>query len=877
MTDTSHVVPDADTHLLIAEIAVQQGFIGVADVGKILLELPSMYAHTHHWTTKRVWVDGGPLDETEWLAVQDELARRAAHDDPPDEPHEFPTNLAHMQAQARYLDPIDTIQAEGFQDPEHYRGDATQRYLLGSVLGKGGAGRVVRAYDRMLRRVVALKIPHGFGANHALTKLLQSEARTTGQLEHPNIVPVYDYGVLNNGEHFYTMKRISGRSLRDVLRDVRAQRAAALDRWPESQLLRVIVEVCRALEFAHHHGTLHRDLKPENIMLGDFGEVYVMDWGLAQCADITDLPAPEPTDKNHHYPTVGTPAYMSPEQASGVAELDQRTDIYSLGVMLYEILTHVVPSRRDSVVETLLAVASETILPPSTVATNRHINPELDDIVMRALEKDAAKRYPTVKQLRVDLEIYLSGRRPLTAERSYRASLALIETYDQGVAQVTRLRKRARRLAAQIAPSDTIGDKREYWRASERVDIRERQLISVYERAVEELHKTLLLDPAHEGAQLALASLAWRKYCEAQQARDPRQTDYFRTLVRQYDTAGQYTRLLEHATSLHLTADIPGTHAFIQQIEGHDRRLQPTTLRYIGEPPLEIPSLPRGSWLITLKAPGIDAIRLPILARADRPLRVHVNASRASELPTGFTFVPNGESQIGGDYEALDPLPAQTITLHAFGASGMPVLISEYLEWIQYLAMREPGLAEAHLPVLSNGAPLIRRFADDTFRICPNAMRWLNPEATIDEDFPIVGIRADDALAYLEWRSRKEHRNYRLPTELEYERMTRGADGRMFSWGDTFDPALCVMRLSSEAVPRLKPAGHALSDIGPFGHRDLSGNARELCTSSLDPKDMVLRGGSWMTDATACRAASRMAYPPGRRHDDVTFRIVCPL
>lgn len=877
MTGTSKstgvTVQDADLHLLIAEIAVQRGFLGVAAAGRVLLDVSSMTTGASGWTPRRVWVDGGPLDATEWEVIHAQLARRLVQDEPSSEPYEFPTNLAVSDASARYLEPIDAIQADGFQDPEHYRGNPNQRYLIGSQLGTGGAGRVVRAYDRMLSRVVALKIPHGFGANQTLTNLLQAEAQTTGQLEHPNIVPVYDYGVLPNGEHFYTMKRISGRSLRDVLRDIRAHQSDAVDRWPESQLLRVIVEVCRALEFAHHRGTLHRDLKPENLMLGDFGEVYVMDWGLAKSADA----AKTSMTLAHKYPTVGTPAYMSPEQACGIGRLDHRTDIYSIGVILYEILTHIVPSRRDSAVETLLAVASETILPPSTVATDRAISPELDAIVMRALEKDTAKRYATVEKLRMDLDVYLSGRRPLTAENVYRASIALLESYDQGIDKITRLRTRAQRLAAQVRPSDTIGEKQEYWRAIERVDVHERALIAVYEQINRELHKTLLLDPEHDGAKLALSALAWRKYSEAQQARDTLQIEYFRTLVRQYDTAGQYTRLLEHTTSLHLSSDVPQTSVFIQKIDQQDRRLQPSALRYIGELPLEIPSLPGGSWLITLKSPKIGAIRLPIVARADRPLRVRVTASLAHKLPRGLNFIPNGESQIGGDHQALDPLDGQTIALPAFGAGCMHVSIRDYLAWIHHLAKMDRGSAEDHLPVLSHGAPLIRRFADDAFRICPNALRWLNPDGVIDEDFPIVGIRAQDARAYLAWRSRHDERTYRLPTELEYERMARGADGRTFSWGDAFDPALCIMRMSSEGFPRLKPSGYALSDSGPFGHRDLSGNVREFCTSALEPERLVLRGGSWMSDATACRAASRLAYTAGKRHDDVSFRIVCAL
>ncbi len=253
------------------------------------------------------------------------------------------------------------------------------RYRVLTTIARGGMGVVLQARDLRVRRTVAMKVMKS-GAQFSRENVLRfiDEAQLTGQLDHPNIVPVYELGIDDRGETFYTMKFVKGITLDEVLRGLRRGRPEMVEKYPLATLLTVFQKVCDAVAFAHAKGVIHRDLKPENVMLGSYGEVLVMDWGLAKQTagpNRTEKPveAPRPVQPRHpqrafetmHGVVVGTPPFVSPEQARGELDaVDVRSDVYVLGAILYTILTLRAPVEGLSMDETLNRIIAGAIRKP---------------------------------------------------------------------------------------------------------------------------------------------------------------------------------------------------------------------------------------------------------------------------------------------------------------------------------------------------------------------------------------------------------------------------------------------------------------------------------------------------------------------------------
>ena len=298
-------------------------------------------------------------------------------------------------------------------------GDRFGRYTDPRIIARGGMGAIVRAVDPELGRPVAIKVLLGgiWADRHQVARFLR-EARITSQLAHPNIPPVHDLGRTSDGELYFVMKWIEGHSLAEVLCEISALGESALAA-ERPVLLRSMVRVCEALAFAHSRGVIHRDLKPANIMLGEFGEVLVMDWGLARLAEEADIESsrsglvaqvdPLETQEGH---VLGTPAYMPPEQAEGkVGRIDERSDIYSLGAVLYTLLTGEPPFWGPSSRATLVQVVEGNLVGPQERAPGAAIPAALDAIIRKAMAREPDDRYSCVEELQADLEAHLLGRR----------------------------------------------------------------------------------------------------------------------------------------------------------------------------------------------------------------------------------------------------------------------------------------------------------------------------------------------------------------------------------------------------------------------------------------------------------------------------------
>jgi CRP-like cAMP-binding protein len=288
---------------------------------------------------------------------------------------------------------------------------SSRRFVERELIGRGGMGTVIRAFDRELERDVAIKVlTPDSTLSEADVRRLMEEARIAGRLEHPHIVPVYEFGVDDRGAHFLCMKLVQGETLEDTLS------WAGLSRLePEllAHLLQVFVKVCDAVAFAHSRGVLHRDLKPSNVMISNFGQVHVLDWGVARLKYSTR--APEELDDSARLSEqqgliMGTPHYMAPEQLRGLHhQVDERTDVFALGATLYQILTGEAPHSPDLIPQIALHGARVTILAPEDVVEGATVPAELSRIALKAMAHDPANRYPSVDDLRRDVELFRRG------------------------------------------------------------------------------------------------------------------------------------------------------------------------------------------------------------------------------------------------------------------------------------------------------------------------------------------------------------------------------------------------------------------------------------------------------------------------------------
>ncbi|MCB9933216.1 MAG: protein kinase [Planctomycetes bacterium] len=357
--------------------------------------------------------------------------------------------------------------AEEHRDELAHGHHISERYKVIGEIARGGMGAVLEVQDNDLDRRVAMKVllrdtrkkdsDSGSPLDTGPVNRFIGEAQLTGWLEHPNIVPVHELGLDSQGRVYFTMKRVKGRSLRQIMDKLRQGHAATHAEFPLGKLLTILLKVCDAIDFAHNRGILHRDLKPENIMVGQFGEVLVMDWGLAKqigapakagsqklpasetasfTLDVSLGAADEDSRETREGTISGTPAYMAPEQANGnVRELSPRTDIFCLGAILYELLCLVPPYLAANITDALDQARGHALLHPRAkldkvlkderlkrafgplgIERGRRFPRELVSVCMRAMNEQRELRYHSVADLRRDVEAYMTAQ-PVSAHR----------------------------------------------------------------------------------------------------------------------------------------------------------------------------------------------------------------------------------------------------------------------------------------------------------------------------------------------------------------------------------------------------------------------------------------------------------------------------
>ncbi len=807
---------------------------------------------------------------------------------------------------------------QGFSLDEHGAADADgpetgpdvrfhARYRLRGELGRGGMGAVFEALDPDLGRAVALKVVLD-PANVTPQQLARfvAEARATGQLQHPNIVPVYGLGVTDAGQVFYAMKKVGGRTLQEILDAREAGDPETVARWTLPRLLQAFIQVCNAIAYAHSRRVLHRDLKPANILFGPFGEVLVMDWGLVRRLDGDDEPqdsttrpaapeaVPESSQPEFVMPTLartadgammGTPGYMSPEQARGdVGALDGRADQWSLGAILYEILTgeraYVAPDLYALIFRTLAGPPDD----PRERAPTRRIDEELAGLCMRTLAAEPDDRFPAVADLADAVQAWLDGSRRRAAAAAHviaarRAWAGYLAARDEHA----RLTEAEEDLRQRIKPWLPVEEKSTLIDCQNRLEELVAELVDRFEAAVAECEQAQSQDPGNDGAAALLADIHYARFEEAESEGDPVRMRHHRRRVLRHDD-GRYADLLHGTGRLTLRTDPPGAEVLARPVHKVGLVWPLGEAAPLGRTPLDGVPLEMGSWILTLRADGRRDTTYPVLIErgahwaAGEPVRL----LRDADIGPDWVYVPRGPFVAGGDAEAWGSEPRALRQVDGFLMSRHPVTMAEWAEYLSWLHGEDPEAAWLAVPRVRNtgqGGDLGQMWDRP-----PPGGRYEVPEIDHDGDpwdprWPVCAISWRDVQGFLAWRG-SARRPVRLPTEDEWEKAARGVDGRFLPWGDRFDSSLCAMLTSRPGPARPEPVGGRPADRSVYGVQDLAGCIRTLCGDPSfggKPTLRAIRGGAYSYDERNCRLAWRNGVELDRVAPTVGFRLARDL
>lgn len=753
------------------------------------------------------------------------------------------------------------------------------RYELLGPLGEGGMGQVYRAQDRQLGRVVALKVlrPELNAVPEFLARFAQ-EAQATAQLTHPGVVPVYELGQLADGRRFFTMEVVEGRSLTQVFRD---------DALPLRRKVDFVRRACEAVAYAHSRGVLHRDVKPSNVMVGHFGQVRVLDWGLVHVRSSELVTEHHDALVTRAGQVTGTPAYMPPEQARG-EPLDARADVYALGAVLYTLLHQQHPFHGVSANEVLSRLAQ------GRVPTVESGPAELQRLCAHALQADPADRPTDASALLQLLDAWLEDAHALARAQAHLDHAQSL----QDDLEALRDRAAARRHAAEEAGGklrsySPLTDKLPIWALQDEAEALELQAQLAEVRYTQGIRAALGeadLDPAHQ----ALADLYQRRHAEAELQRRPGEAARYLALLQAHDR-GRHRDYLGGWGTLDLDSDPRGARAECFKYALRDRRLVPERVGDLGHTPLRGVRLDHGSYLILLHAPDRPTVRVPVriergghwtnLPPAHHPRAgdPRVRMPAAGVIRPDEVFVAAGWTLTGAP-TAKSGLPWRTLWIDDFAIHRTPVTNRAYIAYLDALVAdgdeaRALALAPRSMP--HAGAPEGHLYYGRT----PSGGFELVPDAEGDlwgMEWPAVFVSSAGAAAYCAWRAERDGVGWRLPLELEREKASRGVDGRRYSWGDHPEPLWSANGEGERGRPTPRDVGQRPQDCSPYGMLDACGNVRDPCQEGRQPDHPVVdrgwlrppahqegwgavRGGLWSANIQLCRTGHRSFYPREHR------------
>lgn len=791
-----------------------------------------------------------------------------------------------------------------FVDPRHPRvsldgavfeaagkGLLPHRYEVRGKISAGGQADVLRAWDRHIGREVAVKVLRSRTKGDERTiEALREEVRVGAGLDHPSLLRPIDWGLTEASRVFLVLPYVADAiTLEDALADALSRE----ERYTPLRLLKeVVLPLSRTMAWVHRQGVVHRDLKPRNVLIREDGHHFVIDFGLSDRRgvvwDAEREPAPlAPRDG-------GTPSAMSPEQVRGGTTLDPRLDVYSLGVMLYQLLAGRPPhvGTREEVLAALRAgVVPE---PPPDLQP-----PGLATVCMMALSSSPDARQADAGVFATQLAAWIDEQ-----ERGEKAG-AFVRRAKKLAVRHSRLRARLRDQQETVrglrAGPDAVREARleEIWAMEDDIVALEHELDTVEESVSAALGAALTVLPTFTAAWEHRADWLRHRHADAERAGDRRTAS--RLMARLQEAhRGRHTEYIQGDGAISLALQ-RAAHVTVRRLVRRGPLRVADAAVWNGFAPLERVPLPMGAYLAEIRTE--DAVRfvLPFRIRRQQHVRIGFDGGRRGRpLPVPLPdtidwaeecFVPGDVQRVGGDPEAAGAAlrDAHEIAVGDLVVRRRHVTLRAWLRFLDAVCAAEGAHAVA---------PLLPRLKGAAGKAGTPLASWDAargrhvPTEGLDLDGPVTSITWDAASAFAAWESARTGREWRLPTEVEFSRYSRG-DDRVYPWGDGYEPGFCANRdqLSRDGLRAPGRADRCPRDVSVFGVAVVAGGLSELMASAWqehpDPRRplpvdaqtrlVAVRGGHFLGSAAQSRLATRAQVTRAGRSPAVGIRLVRDL